>query len=219
MTTTYSGRDRVPASHRATRTRRAPGPHHPLCRAIALLLLGLLAGCQARDSRLEVTSLRDPYFPETYTLALDDCHYHVDGGGDILVGAVTHQGLGDGQMPVEQVLTLRVYWRPRPGKTHDDPSTSDALIDYGIYTENGMVRYEGTAFAYVNRPDASGRRRVDLENARLKIRDTHGQAPDVLGGARLRGVLYAEADSNAALSLSRRLHRTQPATDSAGPRE
>lgn len=183
--------------------------------AIAVLLVGILAGCRSGDSRLEVTSLRDPYFPETYTLQLDDCHYHVDGGGDILIGAVTHQGLGDGRIPLEQVLTLRVYWRPRPGKTHDDPTTSDALIDYGVYTENGMVRYEGTAFAYVNKPDARGRRRIDLENARLKIRETHGQAPDVLGGARLHGVLYAEPDSTAALNVSRRLGRARSVPDAA----
>lgn len=171
----------------------------------SLLLLALCCGCSSGASRLELVSYKDPYFPERYTLVLDECAYDVDAGGDYhIVGRSSDQPDPDAG-PVEQLLHVHLFWRPRPGKTHDNPTSVDAVIRYVIATHDGLAVYSGTGFIYPKRDRVSDTIRAAVENARLRLVEQRGQPPDLLGEARLTGTLAARDDANAAVNLMRTL--------------
>jgi hypothetical protein len=162
--------------------------------AAALLLP---SGCIR--SGLQLTSYKDPYFPDTYHVALAECAYRADAGGRLhVIGRGTHQ---TEQGATTQYLCIDVFWQPKPGKTPADPTTTDALLRYVIANNAGVTVYTGTGFAYpeTNRNGMT----LALESGRLRLQSHSGDLGDVLGDAQITGQLQARNDPAAAATLSR----------------
>jgi len=172
----------------------------------------LLSGCAHATSHLELTSYKDPYSPETYNVQWDDCAYYTGPGGDYHIVARTTHIPDDGGDEITQVMHVHLFWRPRPGKTFDNPSTVDATIRYAILTEQGATVYCGTGFAYPKKRRTSDKLLVKIESARLRLESQNGDAPDLLGNARAAGELLAENNAALAVDLRRQLDlRATPA--------
>lgn len=170
-------------------------------RACLLLaaLAGAVAGCQR--SSLELISYQDPYFPERYVLSLTTCAYRLGPSGDIHVAGRSERQTDVGT--TTQHLHVHVYWKPWPGKTSADPTTTTAVLTYVVANEQGALVYRGTGFAYPRR--SAGRLRVDLESARLHLESRSGDIADLLGDARVRGTLYPADQATRAADLIREL--------------
>lgn len=174
----------------------------PRCRATCLVVLAAIAaGCNPTVSRLSLVSYQDPYFPEHYSLRPVQCAYYVDRGGDQHILARAESPMSAGT--VDQLLHVHVFWRPRPGKTRDDPSTVDAVLRYALVTNEGAALYCGTGFVYPRRNRLDGSLDVLIESARLRLEHVRGQASDVLGETRVSGSLRALPDPAAAVDLLR----------------
>ena len=165
----------------------------------------LLSGCAHATGNLELTSYKDPYSPATYDVQWDDCAYYTDPGGDYHIVARTTHIPEDGGGEITQVMHVHLFWRPKPGKTFDNPSTVDATIRYAILTEQGATVYCGTGFAYPKQRRTSDKLLVKIENARLRLESQNGDAPDLLGNARAAGELLAENNAALAVDLRRQL--------------
>jgi hypothetical protein len=173
---------------------------------VAAALVVLCSGCARPAGTLELTSYKDPYFPETYQVEFGECAYYVGPSNDYhIVGRDTHDLEDGARRAVTQLMHVHLFWRPRPGKTFDNPSTVDATIRYAILTEQGAAVYRGTGFVYANKGSFSDTLRVEIENARLRLELQEGDAPDLLGAARVVGELSAEANATLALDLRREL--------------
>lgn len=162
---------------------------------VGVLLLASIAGCQSGRPRVELVSYDDPYFPETFTVDLGTCVYRRDAAGDYHVAGIQTRAGEDGASEVRQYLCIRMFWHPRPGKTGDDPTTANATVRYAIVTQAGVAVYEGTAYAYPHRRRWDDRVRIDIEGGHLRLVSAVGDAPDLLGQARIRGRLFARANS------------------------
>ncbi len=170
--------------------------------AVPLILLG----CRGPSASLEITSYKDPYFPETYVVELADCAYYVDSSGDYhVVGRAVHTPEDDSGGTIEQLLHVHLFWRPWPGKTFDNPTSVDATLRYAIVTESGVAVYSGTGFLYPRKRRMSDDVVAKIEGARLHLDFQAGDSPELLGAARLAGTLVAERNASLAVDLRRRL--------------
>ncbi len=171
---------------------------------LAILGLGLAsAGCASITSRVTVVSYKDPYFPEPTAISLYDCAYWNDGSGDLHVaargsGPYTASATG----PIERILYVHVYWRPHPGVTFANETTTTATIRYVVATRNGAAMYTGTGFAYPKKP-SGGQLEIDIESANLQLDSITGEGPEVLGVSRLTGTMIARCDPHLAVDLMR----------------
>ena len=176
-----------------------------LC-AAATVLPVLLLGCAGSTGTLELTSFKDPYLPETYQVEFTDCAYYTGPSGDYhIVGRATHSPEDNAGGEITQLMHVHLFWRPRPGKTFDNPSTVDATIRYAILTEQGAAIYCGTGFVYPKKRRMSDKLLVKIENARLRLEFQDGDTPDLLGNSRAAGELIAENNAALAVDLRREL--------------
>jgi hypothetical protein len=153
-----------------------------------------------------LVSYKDPYFPEPYTVEFSQCAYQVDNCGDYhFVGRATREPVDGGSGRITQLLYVHLFWRPRPGKTFADKTNSNATIRYAIVTDSGVAVYAGTGFVYPKRKRFGSDVVATLERARLRLESLVGQAPELLGEARLTGKLVARQDPNLTMDVRREL--------------
>jgi hypothetical protein len=97
-----------------------------------------------------------------------------------------------------------MYWKPKPGKTYAESSTTNAVLRYVVASHDGVVTYGGTGFVYPKRGH-DGRLRVSIESARLQLDSLDGEVPDFLGQASLTGKLVAADDAGSAARMVREM--------------
>lgn len=183
-----------------------------------------LVGCAPRESRLELAAFRDPYFPERIALDLHECAYRVDAGGDYHVVARGQSSSALIPPGATQLLHIRMFWRPFPGRSPAHASGVDAMIRYAVTTTGGAAVYSGTAFVYADpgklRGAAADGGPLDLrlERAELRLETLSGDATDTLGSIRAEGAVRAAPDPNLALELARQVDRAMSAPGGRGTR-
>lgn len=172
------------------------------------VLAGVLAGplgCARPTSEIEFVSYKDPYFPEPYRVVFVECTYRVDADGDLhIAGRADFDSDQRDAGAITQYFHAHVFWQPRPGRTFANSTTTDATIRHVIVTADGMAAYAGTGFIYPRRR-RGGLLTAKIETANLRLEAQTGDAPELLGDARLRGTLRARRDDHATLDLVRRL--------------
>ncbi len=167
-----------------------------------VLAAGMMGGCSS--SLVELTSYKDAYFPEHYQARLEECAYYLDPAGDIhAVGRSQHT---DEHGTLTQYVHVHIFWKPWPGKTPADQTSTDAVIRYILARSSGCAVYEGTGFAFPRR-QRGGELRIDIESAYLRPLSQSGELPDVLGSARLKGTLRAANRPGSAAHLVREMDR------------
>ncbi|MGE0479313.1 MAG: hypothetical protein AB7Q17_02455 [Phycisphaerae bacterium] len=186
-------------------------------------LLGLF-GCAARESRMELAAFRDPYFPERIALELHECAYRMDAGGDYHVVARAQSSSALIPPGAAQLLHIRMFWRPFPGRSPAHASGVDAMIRLAVSTTGGAAVYSGTAFVYADPRKLRGAAAdgtpiaLRLERAELRLETLSGDATDTLGSIRAQGTVRAAADPNIALEVARQVDRAMSGPGGAGAR-
>jgi len=96
-----------------------------------------------------------------------------------------------------QVLTIRMFWKPRAGRTPIDPTATNATIYYTIFSGNQSREvgiYSGAGFVYpagqLGEPTFS----ASIWQATLRLTDRSTQFKDLLGAAILEGEVTAKRD-------------------------
>ena len=162
------------------------------------LLAALLSGCSG--SAVHLVSYKDPYFPENYRVDLLNCTYRTGPGGGIqVIGRAVRQ---TEQRITTQYLLVDIFWKPIPGKTPADSTTTDALLRYVVASDIGTLVYAGTGFAYPQ-PALDGSLDIALESGRLRLQSRSGDLEDLFGDTQITGQLKARNDPPAAATLIR----------------
>ena len=133
---------------------------------------GCLAGCATRESWLQITSYRDPYFPESFRVVFDQAAYRVDPGGDhqIVARSTRSDAAAAGRSSSFCMCTSS---ETRPGKTHDDASGVDA---HAVVVASTPARVFSDRFVYLR---ATGVAVAEIESGRC-IGARVGNLPEVL---------------------------------------
>jgi hypothetical protein len=149
---------------------------------------------------MQFTSFKDPFFPERRTVSFPNCDYRTGPTGDIFVTARSSEEQSGHQQT--QYLSVHVFWKPKPGKTWVESSTTDALLRYVVRDDGGAVVYTGTGFAYL-KPTFGGGLEIRIESGRLRLESTSGELEDRLGDMRLTGTLVPRRDPTGTANLER----------------
>src|SRR5690606_1179943 len=96
--------------------------------------------------------------------------------------------------PLNQVVHIRVLWRPLRGSKPDTPSATNAVIDWYVRANDpggrgDHLHYRGAGFVTI---DGSGSEaRFAIRSAHLELADGAGSLRDPLGDSSLSGTFIA----------------------------
>ncbi|HVX86287.1 MAG TPA: hypothetical protein VH253_16000 [Phycisphaerae bacterium] len=175
----------------------------PLWLLLALVLAPLLTGCAAyRPLQIESAKTRgyviSPRFSQAYYYAdRDNTLYYILRSHT--VDRTTHQ-------PVDQIFTLRVFWRPIGGKTSLDNTALNATYRYALMTPNSVGLYEGAGFVRLFGKNGKHRLPARIMDGDLRLTQASSNFQDNIGRARIRGNVNALFDQVRAADA---LHQAQ----------
>jgi hypothetical protein len=165
---------------------------------LAAALLGTSGGCAAyRILQIEPVGKKGtiiaPKFDQSYYYYDRDDTLHF-----VMRSSTTDRATGK---PVEQIATVRVFWRPVGGKTSLNPSSLNATYRYVLMTPDTVGMYEGAGF--VRLWGKNGRPRLDarLMDGDLRLTQSSVNFVDNLGRARIRGNFSAYYDDARAMEM------------------
>jgi hypothetical protein len=157
-----------------------------------------LAGCTTPDSRLEIRLADDL----TSSVDYPTCYFQEMSNNDVFVVGNTLSG--DAESGASEWIELRIYWRPRPGKTAANASMTNALVTYAVQVGDGLTVYRGTGFVSIGKRKNSDQLIFDLRRADFEAPITLGKAP-LDKRMRIKGTLLASEDSQSVSRLRREL--------------
>lgn len=211
-----------------------PDPMTPNCPRRALVALALLAlllgGCAGETASLQLVSNSSG---RTYNQNFSRAFYTVGEGGeyDIILsedGIVSAPARSSGPLatstaaaPLNQMVYIRVQWRPMRGTKPDAPTATNAVIDWYVRTNdpNGAnhLHYRGAGFVQLYGGDPEIR--FVVRNAHVELTGSAGKLSDPLGPSNLTGGFIAtrnDAHVNSTLSFIREQFAARPAAHPPG---
>jgi predicted small lipoprotein YifL len=192
-------------------------------RAIFLLMVvPLLAACgvyrplQIAPAKKGATVV--PRFSEAY--------YYFDRDRDayFVMRSKGDAGASDG-VPVEQVMTVRVFWLPKGGVTTLNPTAVNATFRYMVMTPTAIGMYEGAGFVRMNSDLGSRQFDARVMGGDLRLTQASASFVDALGRGQIQGVFKATYDDAKATEMLREVEeeffarslKDMPATKPATP--
>jgi len=105
------------------------------------------------------------------------------------------QPLPEGALPW-QIVHIRVYWKPLPGISSDDPTNTNASIRWYLFDDwlhpGGYLEYSGSALVDVDEDEKDAS--ASVQNGWLKVAAIKGDMVDKLGASQLGGEIHARID-------------------------
>ncbi len=81
------------------------------------LLLACVTGCGPKVTRFNIVDHRASGPPEQYVQMFDQCYYCTDTHDNVDIVA-RHRSTDEHGVLIDQVIHLRTFWVPRPGRTY-----------------------------------------------------------------------------------------------------
>jgi len=103
--------------------------------------------------------------------------------------------------PVDQIATIRVFWRPKGGVTTLDPSALNATFRYIVMTPDAVGMYEGAGFVRLNSDAGDGTFRARIMDGDMRLTQASARFVDTLGRARVNGYFSATYNDTLALDM------------------
>lgn len=160
---------------------------------LTILTVATLTGCAGQGAAVRLTPTANNTTGHALSQQFEDAYAVVRPTGEIdvvLTGAPVVREL-------QQVMHLRILWKPMRGTKADQPSTTNAVIDWSIFDPAGgaradLLRYSGAGFVHAYRTGDD--LQVKVRNATLKLADRRGGIDDPIGPATLTGTFTAKFD-------------------------
>lgn len=105
-----------------------------------------------------------------------------------------------------QAVHIRMYWRPYAGRTPIDVRSTNATINYIVFTGDGAGIYSGAGFLFPQNKPGGGTFTASLRSTAVRLLDASGNFADRLGRADATGSFSARRDDAATQRL---LHDVQ----------
>jgi hypothetical protein len=96
--------------------------------------------------------------------------------------------------PVDQIATIRVFWRPRGGVTTLNSSALNATFRYIIMTPDAVGMYEGAGFVRLLSNAGVSRMKARITDGELRLTESSDKFADNLGRAHIHGYFTANFD-------------------------
>lgn len=108
---------------------------------------------------------------------------------------------------LNQFISIKVLWRPRPGTTFAESTQTNAVISYCLLRGDHVISYEGAGFVYfsVSRDERSVA--GSIESSTLIPTRSAGQPDDYFGPCHLSGEFRARLDKRQVVSVRHQMRR------------
>ncbi len=179
-----------------------------------------LAGCSlSQPVQLEPARTTQPVVPR-----FTESSYFYDQDQNIYFLMHSHTRDPASGKPIDQIATIRVFWRPKGGVTTLNSTALNATFRYIVMTPDAVGMYEGAGFVRLLSKVGAGHMRARISDGEIRLTESGGDFNDSLGRAHIRGYFTAAFDDAGTLDgvlnaqrdfFARSMHLT-PATAPAG---
>ena len=107
---------------------------------------------------------------------------------------------------VDQIATVRVFWRPVGGKTSMNNTSLNATFRYVLMTPNSVGMYEGAGFVRLWGKNGKAKLKARIMDGDLRLTQSSVNFVDSLGRARIRGNISATYDDVRAMDMWMEAH-------------
>jgi hypothetical protein len=174
---------------------------------VLMMTLPLLAGCFQEPilrTRLELTTFEtgkaEPHYAD-----FSRASYRRSPDGLLEVAMRTERpSTLDPTQIITQVVYIRTFWNPRPGKTFAESTQINARVEYAMLTPPTGIRYDGSAFLTYD-IDRNGTLIGRIESGTLAPRFHMGDAAEPFGPARFSGGILAVENPREVVSIAQTL--------------
>jgi hypothetical protein len=149
-------------------------------------------GCGPKETRIELTAVADGGIPEYRFADFDRAYYRQSSDGTIgLVLIGEEPDPADPGLMIRQVLYIKSFWSPRPGRTYVEETQVNAQARYAYLTPPTGVRYDGGAFVVARKDKRTDELIGKIESGMLRPRYRMGEVTEPFGPARFKGTFRA----------------------------
>lgn len=178
-----------------------------------------MAGCQVyQPVQLEPARQTNPISPR-----FTESTYYYDQDQNLYFVLRSHSTDQPTGKPVEQIATIRVFWRPRGGVTTLNSTALNATFRYVVMTPDAVGMYEGAGFIRLLSSTGAGKMQARITDGEMRLTEASEKFNDTLGRAHIRGYFSATYDDARTLdgllgaqreffSRSMKVPETAPAT-------
>jgi len=164
------------------------------------------AGCQAAPTRIDLVTYDPDGSAQRHYADFQEGYYRLTSNGGIELALRCEQpSQKDPTQTITQVVYLKAFWIPRPGKTFAEPSQLNAHLYYAVWTPPTGVRYDGAGFATFHLDSSSAILTGRIESGILSPRFRVGNAAEPFGTARFTGRFQAREDPGRVIALLQKL--------------
>lgn len=169
---------------------------------LAPLALSAGAGCKPVETRFEILAYHEGAPVRQLNERFEPGHFARNDHRDTTFVFEVHDadpGAGlpsddrGPQPPITQIVTLQIFWEPRPGTTHAESTQTNATISYCLLCGPDSIRYAGAGFVYLSEI-GSDRIEGRIESSSLKVAQVVGSPRDLFGRCRIMGTFVATED-------------------------
>lgn len=170
----------------------------------AVVLLISLCGCGPKETRFHIVDYRQPGESQGYFQGFSDCTYCTDAHGNIDIVA-RHTTINQDAEPTIQVVHMRTFWIPQPGRTSAERSMINATVSYLIVNGKIGATFEGSGFLSFRENRKNEQIKGRLELSSLKPQRRLGNAERLFEKAELSGEFVATRDKASVLATLREM--------------
>lgn len=104
----------------------------------------LLTGCAKRTTAFQIADYRGDGSVNHYQETFDEAFFDIDGSGNLdVVFRRSQPATPERDIDLTQVIRLRTFWRPIPGRTAAETTQLNGTVSYAIITGNIGTTFEG----------------------------------------------------------------------------
>src|ERR1035437_8833015 len=171
---------------------------HATIAILFLLLAAAFSGCAAyRPLQIEPVGKKVTVIVPKFTSS----HYSSDRDKNLYFVMRSQTTDAATKKTVDQVLTVRVFWRPVGGKTSLNITSLNATYRYVLMTPDSVGMYEGAGFVRLWGKNGRATLQGRLMDGDLRLAQASVNFVDTLGRARIRGNFTATYDDARALEM------------------
>lgn len=221
-------RNRTPPTLTSSSLALAPGTNCRSCTSYfqkcrtAVLLLVVLAGCRSRSvNHFDIVDFRSDQLPAHHFEDFDESYYRIsdDNLADIVLRRQVKQAGGSNPL-IEQIIHLRTYWKPTPGRTFASKSMLNANISYALFNGRSGSSYDGGGFMLYRENPAKGILSGELKDGHLQPLRQVGAELEIFEQVQLSGRFKAMRNDRQVTRMINDLERRLgplPRLDHVGP--
>lgn len=157
----------------------------------------LLTACKSppTSTRIDLSTYDECGNERQHYTKFRQAAYRMSPGGRVeLVLRSERPSSVDPTQTVNQVIYIKSFWNPQPGRTPVDSSQIDAQVQYALLTPPTGVRYDGAAMVTWRYDKRTKKLAGWIESGTLTPRFRMGDAMEPFGPANFTGTFVADED-------------------------